>query len=126
MSIFPGNHTETTFESLRDAVHRLARTHLRTGVGKRPSASSVATLATQVTAVTVGIRSAHLLDITIDQTCLAPFLNQFDLPSDLAVCYEESTEQVFFLNISLIRQRIKQRDFPIWIATANSPPRTVR
>jgi hypothetical protein len=117
------NDTENGFKLLTDAVHGLARSHLRSPVGKRPSASSVEALATQIALVIAGIRSAYLFDVTIDQTCLAPFLNQFDVDG-LALCYEESTDSIFFINIPLISQRIKQQDFPIWIATA-SPPRTV-
>lgn len=109
----------TTVVSLRAIIVSIAYATLQPP--PRPSASSsITAFATQVALTITGIRSGYLVDTFIlSFQSLSHFLQQLQrqLPSaELAVCWEEATEQVFFVNPSLLKSRISQNDLPMWIS----------
>lgn len=77
----------------------------------------------QTTFVITGIRSAYLLDtLTLDRFALERFLDHLDdhVASEIAICYDETTDQSFVFNPKLLEGRINSEDFPLWVPTA--PP----
>jgi len=87
-----------------------------------PSVIKIKDFAIQVALVMTGIRSGYLVDtFTLRVDNLARFLEELKPPLDLAVCWEETSEQVFFINHHLLRSRILLKDFPSWISVTQPP-----
>lgn len=119
--------TINRFVAIQNAVLEVSKATLRGVSRKQPSANAVRAIALQVSLVITGIRSGHLLDqFAPEPACLASFLARLKhLDAQLAVLYEETTQQTFFINVSLLQSRINQEDYPAWIATS-APPHRVR
>jgi len=118
---------DETLASLQAIIVRVACSTL-VPLKPRPSATSIQSFGIQVALVVRGIRSAYLVDtFTIRPGTIQPFLNQLYLqaPSDLAVCAEQSTEQLFFINTPLLQSRIRFGGSPIWVSVSHPPSLTL-
>lgn len=107
--------------SVQDAVFRAASAVLPSK--RAATRHGLQSFVIQTTFVVTGIRSAYLLDaFTLDRLALARFLDILNTqaPSNIAVCYDETTDQAFVLNSALLEARIESEDFPLWVPT--SPP----
>jgi hypothetical protein len=118
-----GNQLDETLITLRNIIVSNAYSILLPSK-PCPSVIKIKEFAIQVALVMTGIRSGYLVDtfnLRVDD--LARFLEELKLqaPSDLAVCWEATTEQVFFINHRLLESRILLKDFPSWISVTQPP-----
>jgi hypothetical protein len=121
-----GNQLDETLITLRNVI---LNNVYNTLVPSKPCPSviKIQEFAIQVALVMTGIRSGYLVDtFTLRFDDLVRFMEELQLqaPSDLAVCWEATTEQAFFINHHLLESRILLKDFPSWISVAQ-PPRLV-
>jgi hypothetical protein len=118
-----GNQLDETLAILRNVIKGIAYDILVPSK-PRPSVTRINDFAIQVALVMTGIRSGYLVDtLTLRFEYLANFLEvlQQVAPSDLAVCWEATCEQVFFINSRLLKSRIALKDFPSWISVTQPP-----
>lgn len=97
---------------------------------KQRKARSFREFSKDVSLLLDGIRCAHLVDaFSVSLDSVVSILNNLRqrLPltaPDIAAVFEETTEQVFFVNVALFQQRRALDDFPIWVNIGNdsTPP----
>jgi len=114
---------DETLSGLRNIIFNIAASALIPS-NPRPSANKINDFVTQVALVMTGIRSGYLVDtLVVRLDRLARFLDelQSQAPSELAVCWEETTEQTFFINIRLFESRVYLKDFPSWVCVSQPP-----
>ena len=121
---FPQIHE--TINPLRDIISTISYATIVPNLKPRPSASTITAFVTQVVLVITGIRSAYLVDsFTLSLESLGRFGQELERKlqplSALIICLEESTEQVFFVNHTLLNSRIDQNDVPSWVAVTPPP-----